>query len=492
MEIKFSKLSLPSSGVAVIVVSQENINSENLAKFIAKSPVKFEGKLGQIVPASHPQEHDLDLVLLVGLGKAAEINKARMRKVGGKLTKFFNSIKILQASIIVDEVEHSPIETSLVAAHIAYGACLRNYSFNKYLTDSNRKNTIYIEELNFRLEQSDLAENTYKELQVVQNGVFYARDLVSEPANILSTEKYAERCEKLSELGLKVEVLNEKDMRKLGMNSLLAVGQGSHSESKLVVIEWNGADDKEEAPLAFIGKGVVFDTGGISLKPSLNMDAMKGDMGGSAAVVGLMKVLAERNAKVNVVGVIGLVENMPSGNAQRPGDIVTSMSGQTIEVLNTDAEGRLVLADALWYSKEKFKPKLMVNLATLTGAIVVSLADIYAGLFSNDDNLAENLLDAGKNTGEKLWRFPLAEEYDEMIDSPIADIKNIGSGRGAGSITAAQFLQRFVGDVKWAHLDIAGVSMVEREHDLSPKGATGFGVRLLNSFVKTNFESDFK
>jgi len=487
MKIKFSKLSLPSNGVAVIAVTQENINSDNLAKFIAKSPVKFEGKSGQIVPASHPQEHDLDLVLLVGLGKAAEITKARMRKIGGKITKFFNSTKIAQASIILDEVENSPIDNSLIAAHIAYGACLRNYAFNKYLTDEKKKTKTFIAELNFRLEESDKAATIYRNLEVVKGGVFLARDLVSEPANILSTAEYAERCEKLEEIGLKVEVLGEKEMRKLGMNSLLSVGLGSSSESKLVIMEWNGADDKEEKPLAFIGKGVVFDTGGISLKPSLNMDAMKADMGGSAAVVGLMKVLADRNAKVNAVGVIGLVENMPSGTAQRPGDIVKSMSGQTIEVLNTDAEGRLVLADALWYTKEKYNPKFMVDLATLTGAIVVSLADVYAGIFSNDDDLANNLLTAGEDTGERLWRFPLGEEYDEMIDSPNADIKNIG-GRGAGSITAAQFLKRFVGDTKWAHLDIAGVAMVDREHDLSAKGATGFGVRLLNSFVKTNFE----
>lgn len=490
MKIRFSKLSLPSNGVAVIAVTQENINSENLARFIAKSPVKFEGKLGQIIPASHPQEHDLDLVLLVGLGKSAEINKAQMRKVGGNITKFFNTTKIERASIILDAVENSPIGSSEIAAQMAYGASLKNYTFNKYLTDSKKKQKIFIEELNFRLEESDKAASIYADLKLIKEGVFYARDLVSEPANILSTEEYAERCKKLEEIGLKVDVLNEKDMRKLGMNSLLAVGQGSDTESKLVVMEWNGADDKEEAPLAFVGKGVVFDTGGISLKPSPKMDAMKADMGGSAAVVGLMKVLASRNAKINVVGVIGLVENMPSGNAQRPGDIVTSMSGQTIEVLNTDAEGRMVLADALWYTKEKFNPKFMVNLATLTGAIVVSLADVYAGIFCNDDDLANNLLDAGQDTGEKLWRFPLAKEYDEMIDSPVADVQNIGNGRGAGSITAAQFLQRFVGDTKWAHLDIAGVAMIDREHDLSPKGATGFGVRLLNSFVKTNFETN--
>ncbi|MCP4481621.1 MAG: leucyl aminopeptidase [bacterium] len=488
MKISFSKLSFPNTGVAVIAVTQENVNSETLAKFIAKSPAKFKGKFGHIVPASPPQEHDLDLILLVGLGKKTEISTARMRKVGANMMKCLNANKIAEASIILDEGKNASLGNSTIAAHLAYGASLRAYTFNKYITDKKKKKKISIKELNFRLEESDIAASIYQGLDIIKEGVFYARDLVSEPANILSTENYANRCEDLAALGLKVQVLGEKEMRKLGMGSLLSVGLGSAMESKLVVLEWNGAEDKKEKPLAFIGKGVVFDTGGISLKPPPNMGDMKSDMGGSAAVVGLMKVLATRNAKVNVVGVIGLVENMPSGTAQRPGDIVTSMSGQTIEVLNTDAEGRLVLADALWYTKEKFNPKLMVNLATLTGAIVVSLADIYAGLFSNDDALANNLIEAGCDTGEKLWRFPLVDEYDRMLDSPVADMQNIGNGRGAGSITAAQFLKRFVGNAKWAHLDIAGVAMIKGENDLSPKGATGFGVRLLNSFVKSNFE----
>ena len=488
MNINFSKLSLPSSGVAVIAVTSENINSSNLVKFIDKSPVKFTGELGQIIPASHPKEHDLDLVLLVGLGKTAEMNVAKIHKIGGQIAKYFNNIKISKASIIIDEIENSPLETAIIASEMAFGATLRNYFFNKYFTKKDKKDARSLKELNFRLEKSDDAAALYKDLEIVKNGVFFTRDLVSEPANVLTTEQYAKNCEELEEIGLKVEVLGEKEMRKLGMHSLLGVGQGSEFESKLVTISWYGADDKNEAPLAFVGKGVVFDTGGISLKPSLNMDDMKGDMGGSAAVVGLMKVLADRNAKVNVVGVIGVVENMPSGTAQRPGDVVKSMSGQTIEVLNTDAEGRLVLADALWYCKEKFNPKFMVDLATLTGAIVVCLGDAAGGIFSNDDDLSEKLIAAGKETNELLWRLPLSSTYDKMIDSPIADMQNIGNGRGAGSITAAQFLQRFVGDTKWAHLDIAGVATINHETDTAPKGATGFGVRLLNEFVKTNFE----
>ena len=273
-------------------------------------------------------------------------------------------------------------------------------------------------------------------------------------------------------------------MKKLGMGSLLGVGQGSDKESQLVILKWNGGK-KGEQPLAFVGKGVTFDTGGISIKPSANMEDMKTDMAGSAVVVSLLRNLAQRKAKVNVVGVVGLVENMPSGTAQRPGDVVKSMSGQTIEVINTDAEGRLVLADALHYTNIKFKPKFIVDLATLTGAIVVCLADVYAGLFSNDDDLAKKLESCGTATGERVWRMPLGEEYDEMINSDIADMKNVGSGRGAGSTTAAQFLQRFVGETKWAHLDIAGVAWKGKGDAMAVKGASGYGLRLLDSLVRT-------
>ena len=272
-------------------------------------------------------------------------------------------------------------------------------------------------------------------------------------------------------------------MKKLKMGALLGVGQGSVKESKLVILKWNGGK-KDDKPLAFVGKGVTFDTGGISIKPSNNMEDMKTDMGGSAVVVGLMRNLAQRKAKVNVVGVIGLVENMPDGNAQRPGDVVVSMSGQTIEVINTDAEGRLVLADALHYTNTKFKPKFIVDLATLTGAIVVALADSYAGLFSNDDKFSDEIIDSGIKTGEKAWRMPLGEEFDEMINSDIADMKNVGAGRGAGSTTAAQFLQRFIGKTKWAHLDIAGVAWKGKGDSMAVKGATGYGVRLLDNLVK--------
>jgi leucyl aminopeptidase len=285
-----------------------------------------------------------------------------------------------------------------------------------------------------------------------------------------------------------VQILGEAEMKKLGMGALLGVGQGSERESKLVVLRWNGGK-KGDAPIAFVGKGVTFDTGGISIKPAGGMEEMKWDMGGAGVVIGLMKALAGRKAKVNVVCVAGCVENMPDGNAQRPGDVVTSMSGQTIEVLNTDAEGRLVLADALWYTKEKFKPKFMVNLATLTGAIIVALGTSRAGLFSNNDKLAEQLFKTGEKTGEELWRLPLADVYDKQINSDIADMQNIGKDREAGSITAAQFLQRFVGDTPWAHLDIAGTAWSKKDSPIAVKGATAYGVRLLNELVADFYES---
>jgi leucyl aminopeptidase len=328
-------------------------------------------------------------------------------------------------------------------------------------------------------------------LDKVADGIFFTRDLVSEPPNVLYPETLARHARSLAKLGVKVEVLGIAQMKKLGMGALLGVGQGSVRESRLVVMRWDGGGrrgpGRASAPIAFIGKGVTFDTGGISIKPAANMGDMKWDMGGSAVVIGLMKALAGRKAKVNAVGVVGLVENMPDGNAQRPGDIVTSMSGQTIEVLNTDAEGRLVLADALWYCKERFKPKFMIDLATLTGAIIIALGHETAGMFSNNDVLAGRLAAAGKAVREPVWRLPLGEDYDKALKSTIADMRNIG-GRAAGSITAAQFLQRFVGKVPWVHLDIAGVAWSEKEAPTAPRGGTGFGVRLLDRLVADHYE----
>ena len=326
----------------------------------------------------------------------------------------------------------------------------------------------------------------WKDLSHLADAIFFSRDLVSEPPNVLYPESYAQRIKALESMGLEVEILGEAEMAKLGMGSLLGVGQGSVRDSQLVVIQWKGGGDAQ--PIAFVGKGVCFDTGGISIKPADGMEDMKWDMGGSAAVAGLMHVVAGRKAKANVVGILGLVENMPDGNAQRPGDVVTSMSGQTIEIINTDAEGRLVLADALWYCQDRFKPKFMVDLATLTGAIIISLGNDYAGLFSNNDELSENLLAASKATGEPLWRMPLPPAYEKQIDSMIADVKNTG-GRPGGSITAGLFLQRFVNNVPWAHLDIASTAWKKPSTvPTIPDGATGFGVRLLNQMIADKYE----
>jgi leucyl aminopeptidase len=333
------------------------------------------------------------------------------------------------------------------------------------------------------------AAGFYADLEKLADGIFLTRDLVNEPPNILYPETMAEACEKLTALGVEVDVLGEPEMYELGFGALLGVGQGSARESKMVVMRWNGlGKGSKTPPVAFVGKGVTFDTGGISIKPAGGMEEMKWDMGGAGTVIGLMKALAGRKAKVNVVGVVGLVENMPGGNAQRPGDVVTSYSGQTIEVLNTDAEGRLVLADALWYTQKHFKPKFIIDLATLTGAIIVALGTSRAGLFANDNKLADQLFKTGEKTGEEVWRLPLGDVYDKQINSDIADMQNIGRDREAGSITAAQFLQRFVNKTPWAHLDIAGVAWTKRDGDITPKGATAYGVRLLNQLVADYYE----
>jgi leucyl aminopeptidase len=382
------------------------------------------------------------------------------------------------------------MDSSEIAAEIGYGAKLRSYAFNKYKTKIKSDQKVAIKALIITCDNVVGARKGYNKLSKIADGVFFTRDLVSEPPNILYPDTLAKEAKTLEKLGVKVQILGEPQMRRLGMGALLGVGQGSIRESRLVVMQWNGGSQsksKSSQPIAFIGKGVTFDTGGISIKPSAGMEDMKWDMGGSAVVIGLMKALAGRKASVNAVGVVGLVENMPGGNAQRPGDIVTSMSGQTIEVLNTDAEGRLVLADALHYTNDRFKPKFMVNLATLTGAIIVSLGSHHAGLFSNNDQLSDRLTLAGMDVEERLWRLPISDEYDKMIDSQVADMQNIG-GRGAGSITAAQFLHRFVGKTPWAHLDIAGVTWSKSDKPTVPRGGTAFGVRLLDRLVENHYE----
>jgi len=375
-----------------------------------------------------------------------------------------------------------------LAAHAALGVRLASYRFDKYRTKEPAEKKPSIVTTQVVTAEADAARAAFPPLAALADAISFTRDLVSEPPNVLYPVEYAKRVKALESLGLEVEILGEVEMMKLGMGSLLGVGQGSVRDSQLVVIRWNGAADKKAQPIAFVGKGVCFDTGGISIKPAENMEDMKWDMGGSAAVVGLMHVLAGRKAKVNAVGILGLVENMPDGNAYRPGDVLTSMSGQTIEVINTDAEGRLVLADAVWYCQDRFKPKFMVDLATLTGAIIISLGNDYAGLFSNNDELAGNLLAASGAEGEPLWRMPLPDHYNKQIESMIADVKNTG-GRPGGSITAALFIQKFINGVPWAHLDIASTAWKKPSSvPTIPEGATGYGVRLLNRMVADKYE----
>jgi leucyl aminopeptidase len=373
------------------------------------------------------------------------------------------------------------------AADVALGTRLRAYSFDRYKTKRNDDDAKPASALvTIGVAEPGATRKAWVAREAVADGVVLARDLVNEPANILYPEEFARRTTALRKLGIAVEVLDTAAMKKLGMNALLGVGQGSMHESRLVVMRWNGGK-RGEKPVAFIGKGVCFDTGGISIKPAQNMEDMKGDMAGAACVVGLMETLAKRKAGINAIGAIGLVENMPDGNAQRPGDIVKTMSGQTIEIINTDAEGRLVLADILHYVADRFAPKFMIDLATLTGAIIVSLGQEYAGLFSNDDKLADRLIKTGERTGERLWRMPLGPEYDKMIDSKFADMKNTG-GRFGGSITAAQLLQRFVGKTHWAHLDIAGTAMSSPQTDINKSWGSGWGVRLLDRLVQDYYE----
>jgi len=495
MEIKFSKIALPKNGAIVIGVAegaklpakaQEYDKLTGGALSRAVSVRDFKGKKGESVTLLAPAGMTADAVILTGLGKTKELDLVKLQALGGKIYAKLNCLKMKKMAIIVDALEEKMFASEEVAANIAFGVKLRSYRFDKYRTKEKEEDKPTVKSVTLMLDNATEAEAQFEKLEKIADGIFLARDVVSEPPNVIYPEAYAKRCKELEKLGVEVEILGVKEMEKLGMGSLLGVGQGSARESKLVVMQWHGGG--KEHPLAFVGKGVTFDSGGLSLKPANGMEDMKYDMAGSAVVVGLMKALAGRKAKVNVVGIIGLVENMPDGNAQRPSDVVKSMSGQTIEVLNTDAEGRLVLADALWYCQHRFKPKFMVNLATLTGAIIVSLGSLYAGLFSNNDELSKKLTDAGNKVDEKLWRFPMSDEYDKQIDSDIADMQNIGTEKGAGSITAAQFLKRFVNDVPWAHLDIAGVAWAKKDSGLCPKGATGFGIRLLNQLVEEYYE----
>ncbi len=441
---------------------------------------RFTGAKGQVLDILGSEA--AVRVVLVGVGKAAEFDATSAENGAASAFGHVKACGLSSLRLVL------PVDSAELAAHAALGVRLASYRFDKYRTKEKPEVKPSIGYVDVVAADPAAASSAFTPLAALADAVSFARDLVSEPPNVLYPEEFARRAKSLESLGLQVEILGEAEMAKLGMGSLLGVGQGSTRESQLAILKWNGAADPAAQPIAFVGKGVCFDTGGISLKPADGMEDMKWDMGGAAAVAGLMHVLAGRKAKVNAVGILGLVENMPDGGAQRPGDVVTSMSGQTIEIINTDAEGRLVLADAVWYCQERFKPKFMVDLATLTGAIIISLGNDYAGLFSNNDELADNLLAASKAESEPLWRMPLPPQYDKGIDSMIADMKNTG-GRPGGSITAALFIQRFVNGLPWAHLDIASTAWAKPSNKpTSPDGATGYGVRLLNRMVADKYE----
>jgi leucyl aminopeptidase len=496
MNVAFAKLEVPTSGAIVAGVFANNKLSPGAARLDRQSrgavaraiaASRFKGRADDVLVINAPAGTKASRIMLVGLGKEGEIDALGAQSLGGRIYATLGGAGDAAAAVLVDDEFGGKLPAAEIAANIAFGARLRSYRFDKYRTTEKPEKKPTLKRLTVMAKDLAGARGAYEPMSSLGDAVFVVRDLVSEPANIIYPESLAAEAKKLAAFGVKVEVLDEKHMAKLGMNALLGVGQGSARESQLVVMQWHGAGDRKAQPIAFIGKGVTFDTGGISIKPAAGMEEMKWDMGGAGVVIGLMQALAARKANVNAIGVVGLVENMPSGTAQRPGDIVKSMSGQTIEVINTDAEGRLVLADAMWYCRDRFKPQFMVDLATLTGAIMVALGREHAGLFSNNDALSEKLTAAGKATGELLWRLPMGEAYDKIINSDAADMKNVGDRYG-GSITAAQFLQRFVKDTPWAHLDIAGMAWSDKDRATVPKGASAFGVRLLDRLVRDNYE----
>ena len=447
----------------------------------AMSASRFTGGANSSLIIAAPTGVKADSIVLVGAGEAGKFDDLALETAAGAA---YNAVKLSGAETLTIDLGHL---SAAGAARAAFAVRLAAYRFDKYRTKEKPDKIPSIQTVNIITRDIAAARAALEPLNAVADAVYFSRDLVAEPANILYPVEFARRVKELERLGLKVEILGEKEMEKLGMHVLLGVGQGSVRESQLAVIQWNGGKPGD-APIAFVGKGVCFDTGGISIKPAAGMEDMIWDMGGAAAVAGLMHALAGRKARVNAVGVLGLVENMPDGNAQRPGDIVKSMSGQTVEVINTDAEGRLVLADALWYTQDRFKPKFMVDLATLTGAMIIALGLDYAGVFSNSDELADAILAAGPKVNENVWRMPLPPQYDKIMDSVNADVKN-SAGRDGGSITAGLFLQRFTNGVPWAHIDIAPVAWVTKSTRTTvPDGPVGWGVRLLDRMVADTYE----
>ncbi len=443
-----------------------------LARF-AESPAFDKLKPGETAELAWPAGLAAEALQVVKLGRRPDVPTAR--KAGVAIGRAVRGKEVL---VLAGSLRH--------AAELALGALLRAYAFTDHKSKSDDADDKGPGRLTVMVAKPDAVRVEAAAAAALAEGVFFTRDLVNAPANVLTTSAFADRLAALSELGLKVTVLEEPELERLGMRTLLAVGQGSEMPSRVVVMEWNGGGD--ERPLALVGKGVVFDTGGISIKPAGGMEDMTMDMGGAGTVAGVMKALALRKARANVVGLVGLVENMPDGNAQRPGDVVVSMKGDTVEVINTDAEGRLVLCDVMWYAQETHDPVAMIDLATLTGAVIIGLGHENAGVFSNDDTFCDAFLAAAKEEGEGAWRLPLGAGYDRQLKSEIADMKNVG-GRPAGSITAAQFLQRFVKDgMPWIHLDIAGVASLKSEGTYAPKGATGWGVLALNRLIADRYE----
>ncbi|WP_145597262.1 leucyl aminopeptidase [Candidatus Pelagibacter sp. FZCC0015] len=482
VQIKYKNNSYKEKPSNLVLFVDEKFNILSLKKYILNSEyafisdlLKVEDKEKKIISFDINSKRK---IILVSLKK--NISSSDLENLGAKFYDLFKNLRQKKYNVNTDTL---PNNFKKIIGHFLHGIKLKSYSFDKYKSKKNDKDffiTVFGKNI---LQPKDQIK-----FKAIEEGTFYTRDLVSEPGNVLHPDEYAKRINSLRKLGLKINILDEKKLKKLGMNTLLGVGQGSIRGSYLVTMEWKGLKNNSK-PVAFVGKGVCFDTGGISLKPAKFMEDMTYDMAGSAVVVGLMKSLALRKAKINAVGVVGLVENMPGGNAQRPGDIVKSYSGKTVEILNTDAEGRLVLADALTYTEEKFKPKFIIDLATLTGAIIVSLGSEYAGLFSNDDKLSNQLINAGEHVEEKVWRMPLNKNFDKLIDSKNADMQNINYVGGAGSTTAAQFLQRFIlNKTPWAHLDIAGMAFSKYGGALNSGGATGYGVRLLNKLIEDHYE----
>jgi leucyl aminopeptidase len=492
MKISFQNNILPKSGVVVFgaaegagLTSEAQALDRKLDGHLSRAmkAAAFEGKKDQVLDLIAPSS-SYSRVMLIGCGNPEKLDPRDIELLGGSIAGALQAAKVKSAAVSATALATKRNTETHVAAMLASGAALRSYRFEAYKTKKNGKSVL--DEIAIHAKDPTAAKKAYAPLEAIREGNHLARDLVNEPSNILFPVEFANRAKALTKAGVKVEILTPQQMKKLGMGALLGVAQGSAFEPRVVIMRWDGGK-RGDAPVAFVGKGVTFDTGGVSIKPAAGMEDMKGDMAGAACVTGLMLALAKRKAKANVIGAIGLVENAVDGNAQRPGDIVKSMSGQTIAVLNTDAEGRLVLADVLWYVQDRFKPKFMVNLATLTGAIMIALGKEHAGLFSNNDQLSERLTASGLATGEKVWRMPLAPEYDKLIDHDVADMKNIG-GRYGGAITAAQFIQRFVNNVPWAHIDLAGTAMDSNKSAISQGWASGWGVRLLNHLVATHYE----